>query len=109
MIDYPLRGIDNPRLSVEVLNLPRQESSQLRHDQQDPALLRWALTSPLDRVMYTPLSPYKPDFEFIVNMMIETGVLEKKIAFEEFVDTRFAEAAKGQVTWSYAPSASRAE
>jgi NitT/TauT family transport system substrate-binding protein len=29
---------------------------------QKPALLRWALTKPLDRVMYTPLAPRKGDF-----------------------------------------------
>ncbi|MBI4481184.1 MAG: ABC transporter substrate-binding protein [Acidobacteria bacterium] len=73
---------------------------------QDPALLKWALTNPLDRVMYTPLSPYKPDFEFIVSMMIETGVLDRRIAFEEFTDTRFAESARDQVAWPFPPSPS---
>src|SRR5258708_6577509 len=28
---------------------------------QDPALLRWALTNPLDRVVYTQLTPFKKD------------------------------------------------
>ena len=71
--------------------------------QQDPALLKWALTKPLDRVMYTPLTPYKPDFDLIVNMMIETGVLDRKISFEEFTDTRFAERASSQSPWPFAP------
>lgn len=70
---------------------------------QDPALLRWALTNPLDRVMYTPLSPFKKDFDVIRDLMIETGVLDRKIEFEEYVDTRFAEQAQSQTAWSYEP------
>ena len=48
---------------------------------QKPALLRWALTKPIDRVMYTPLAPRKPDFDLVRDLMIETGVLDKKIEF----------------------------
>jgi NitT/TauT family transport system substrate-binding protein len=70
---------------------------------QDPALLRWALTNPLDRVMYTPLSPYKADFDLIRDLMIETGVLDRKIEFDEYVDTRFAEGAQSQTAWPYEP------
>ena len=70
---------------------------------QDPKLLRWALTKPIDRVMYTPLAPRKPDFDIVVNLMVETGVLDKFIAFEEYVDTSFAEGAHGQSAWRYTP------
>ena len=70
---------------------------------QNPALLRWALTKPLDRVMYQPLSPLRKDFELIVSLMRETGVLDRPIAFEEYVDTQFAEGAKGQTEWKYEP------
>jgi NitT/TauT family transport system substrate-binding protein len=68
---------------------------------QDPKLLRWALLNPVDRVKYEPLSPRRADFAFIVRMMRETGVLERDIAVEEFVDTRFAEGAKGMTAWRY--------
>lgn len=68
---------------------------------QDPRLLRWALTKPLDRVMYQPLTPYRKDFELIVSLMRETGILERPIAFEEYVDTRFAEGAMAQTEWKY--------
>jgi NitT/TauT family transport system substrate-binding protein len=70
---------------------------------QEPALLRWALTNPLDRVMYTPLTPFKKDFDVIRDLMMETGVLDRKIEFEEYVDTRFAEQARFQTAWSYEP------
>jgi NitT/TauT family transport system substrate-binding protein len=75
---------------------------------QNPKILRWALTNPLDRVMYTPLSPRKRDFDLMRDLMIETGVLDRKIEFEEYVDTRFAEGAKEQVAWRYEAGANEA-
>jgi NitT/TauT family transport system substrate-binding protein len=70
---------------------------------QKPALLRWALTKPMDRVMYSPLAPRKADFDLVRDMMIETGVLNKKIDFEDYVDTRFSDRASIQTAWAYSP------
>lgn len=68
---------------------------------QRPALLRWALTKPLDRVMYSPLAPRKPDFDLVRDLMIETGVLDKRIPFEEYADTRFSDRASIETAWKY--------
>jgi NitT/TauT family transport system substrate-binding protein len=68
---------------------------------QKPALLRWALTKPMDRVMYAPLAPRKPDFDLVRDLMIETGVLDRKIEFNEYVDTRFSDKASIQTAWKY--------
>ena len=76
---------------------------------QDPKLLRWALTKPLDRVKYTPLTPYEKDFDFIVDMMVETDVLERRIEFLEYVDPQFAEGAKYETSWKYATGSQRVE
>jgi hypothetical protein len=35
--------------------------------------------------------------------MIETGVLDRKIDFDEYVDTSFAEGTKGLPAWVYDP------
>lgn len=70
---------------------------------QKPAVLRWALTTPLDRVMYTPLAPRRPDFDLVRDLMIETGVLDRKIAFDEYTDTRFSDGARSQSAWKYDP------
>lgn len=75
---------------------------------QNPALLRWALTKPLDRVMYTPLAPRKKDFDMVRDLMIETGVLNKRIDFEEYVDLRFADHASIKIAWNYEPGSSQA-
>ena len=76
---------------------------------QRPDVLRHALTEPLDRVIYTRLTPRKPDFDMVRDLMIETGVLERKIAFEEYVDARFAEGAASQTAWKYEPGSGKAE
>ena len=76
---------------------------------QRPEVLRHALTEPLDRVIYTRLSPRKPDFDMVRDLMIETGVLERRIAFEEYVDPRFAEGALSQTAWKYEPGSEKAE
>lgn len=68
---------------------------------QNPALLQWALTKPLDRVTYSPLAPRKADFDIVVDLMVETGVLDKKIEFEDFTDTRFSDRASIQTAWKY--------
>lgn len=76
---------------------------------QDPRLLRWALTNPIDRVKYEPLSPRRGDFETIVNLMVQTGVLDHAIPFEDFVDTRFAEGAHAMTAWKYEAGDGRAK
>lgn len=76
---------------------------------QDPRLLRWALLNPEDRVKYEPLSPRRQDFELIVSLMRDTGVLERDIKFEEFVDTQFAEGGRHHTPWRYEAGWNRAE
>jgi NitT/TauT family transport system substrate-binding protein len=76
---------------------------------QKPALLRWALTKPLDRVVYSQLAPRKADFDLVRDLMIETGVLKKKIAFSEYTDTRFSDNASNQTPWRYQPGLAAAK
>jgi len=68
---------------------------------QKPALLQWALTRPMDRVTYHSLAPRKSDFDMVRDLMLETGVLDKKIPFEDYVDMRFADKASIQTAWKY--------
>jgi NitT/TauT family transport system substrate-binding protein len=75
---------------------------------QKPALLRWALTKPMDRVTYSPLSPRKADFDMVRDLMIETGVLNKKIEFSDYTDTRFSDQASIQTPWRYEPGTATA-
>jgi NitT/TauT family transport system substrate-binding protein len=70
---------------------------------QPPALLRHALLQPIDRVQYTPLAPRREDFELVQDLMLEYGLLERRMPFEEYVDSRFADGAEHQTAWKYAP------
>jgi NitT/TauT family transport system substrate-binding protein len=76
---------------------------------QKPALLRWALTKPMDRVVYSPLAPRKDDFDMVRDLMIETGVLNKKLDFNEYTDVRFSEGASIETPWRYEPGMAAAQ
>lgn len=75
---------------------------------QSPELLKWALTNPLDRVMYSPLTPLKRDFDMVNDLMVEAGLIPHKLEFEDYVDARFAEGTQGVAPWRFAPGDSTA-
>lgn len=56
---------------------------------QDPELLKFVLSKPVDRVKYTQLGPLKADFDEIMELGVEIGVLSGPIAFEDYVDDSF--------------------
>lgn len=62
-------------------------------------LLRFALTQPRDRVLYSNLTPLQTDFELVHRLMRQHGLLERPLAFEEYTDVRFAEKAVGLPAW----------
>lgn len=57
---------------------------------QDPKLLEYVLTQPLDRVSYTNLLPPKETFDEIMDLAVEMNVITKRMQFEEYCDTQFA-------------------
>jgi len=56
---------------------------------QDPELLKHVLSKPVDRVKYTNLAPLEGDFDEIMNLAVEIGVLSAPVAFEEYADDSF--------------------
>jgi NitT/TauT family transport system substrate-binding protein len=76
---------------------------------QKPALLRHALTQPMDRIEYNTLAPREADFDLVRDMMIQTGVLNKKIPFSAYTDTRFADKASIETAWKYEPGTAMAK
>ena len=59
--------------------------------------------------MYTPLTPFKKDFDLVRDLMRETGLLERNLDFDQYVDSRFAEGAKTRTPWQYEPADFTAE
>src|SRR5262245_22272971 len=43
----------------------------------------------------------RKDFDMIVDLMLQAGLLQKPMRFEEYVDTRFAEGASGAASWRF--------
>ena len=56
---------------------------------QPPELLKYVLSKPVDRVKYTNLAPLRPEFDEIMELAFEIGVLSRRVAFAEYVDDRF--------------------
>jgi NitT/TauT family transport system substrate-binding protein len=76
---------------------------------QRPELLRWALTKPMTRIRYNLLGPRKADFDMVRDLMIQTGLLNKKIPFSAYTDTSFADKATIETAWKYAPGTATAK
>jgi NitT/TauT family transport system substrate-binding protein len=57
---------------------------------QDPELLKFVLSKPPDRVKYTNLKPIRANFDEIMQLANETGVIARRMEFEEYVDDSFA-------------------
>ena len=62
---------------------------------QNPRLLRFVLSKPPDRVTYGNLRLARGEFDHIMNLALEAGILKQPIAFEEYADTRFSENTTG--------------
>lgn len=56
---------------------------------QPPELLKFVLSKPPDRVRYTELAPLKKDFDEIMELGVELGILKRRIEFEEYADPSF--------------------
>lgn len=56
---------------------------------QPPELLKHVLSRPVDRVRYTHLAPLKEDFDEIMELGFDLGVLSRRVAFEEYADDSF--------------------
>jgi len=57
---------------------------------QPPELLKYVLSKPVDRVKYTRLAPLREDFDEIMELAVEIGILSRRIEFEEYANDRFA-------------------
>lgn len=63
---------------------------------QDPRLLEFVLSKPPDRVTYNNLALQRENFEEIVELGKQSGILEGNIGFDDYVDVRFSEVAESR-------------
>jgi NitT/TauT family transport system substrate-binding protein len=62
-----------------------------RYYHQHPALLRFVLSKPPDRVKYTNLRVLRKDFEEIAMLAAESGILQGNARFDEYADPSFVQ------------------
>jgi NitT/TauT family transport system substrate-binding protein len=59
---------------------------------QDPKIIQFVMENPTDRVTYGDLRMIREEFDDLMQLSIEAGTIKKPIAFETYVDERFARA-----------------
>jgi NitT/TauT family transport system substrate-binding protein len=57
---------------------------------QDPKIIRFVMQNPSDRVTYGDLRMIRPEFEELMQLSIQAGTIKHPIAYEKYVDERFA-------------------
>ena len=61
---------------------------------QDPAILRFVMDNPEDRVTYGDLKMIPSEFDDLMNQAVEAGTLRNRVAYAKYVDESFARAAR---------------
>jgi NitT/TauT family transport system substrate-binding protein len=56
---------------------------------QDPAVLKFVMDNPADRVTYGDLRMLRPEFDELMKLSIEAGTLKKPVAYESYIDESF--------------------
>lgn len=74
----------------------RTKASEIAADRkyfnQDPAVIRFVMENPVDRVTYGDLRMIKAEFDDLMQLSIEAETLKRPVAFERYVDERFVKA-----------------
>ena len=61
---------------------------------QDPAILRFVMENPTDRVTYGDLRMIRSEFEELMELSLAAGTIQRRIPYETYVDDRFARSAR---------------
>ena len=61
---------------------------------QDPNILRFVMENPTDRVTYGDLRMIRAEFEELMQLSLDAGTIRHPIAYETYVDERFARGAR---------------
>jgi NitT/TauT family transport system substrate-binding protein len=61
---------------------------------QDPAIIRFVMRNPSDRVTYGDLRMIRTEFEELMQLSLAAGTIGHPIPYEKYVDERFAHAAR---------------
>jgi NitT/TauT family transport system substrate-binding protein len=71
-----------------------QIAAQREFFNQDPAIIKYVMDNPTDRVTYGDLRMVREEFEDLMRLSMDAGTIKHPISYETYVDERFARAAK---------------
>jgi NitT/TauT family transport system substrate-binding protein len=71
-----------------------QIASGQEYFNQDPRIIRFVMHNPSDRVTYGDLRMIRSEFEELMQMSLAAGTITHPIAYEKYVDERFAHKAQ---------------
>jgi NitT/TauT family transport system substrate-binding protein len=61
---------------------------------QDPAIIRFVMENPVDRVTYGDLRMIRAEFDELMQLSIAAGTLKSPVPYEKYMDESFARAAR---------------
>ena len=61
---------------------------------QDPAIIRFVMENPVDRVTYGDLRMIRAEFEELMQLSVEAGTLKAPVAYDKYMDESFARQAR---------------
>jgi NitT/TauT family transport system substrate-binding protein len=61
---------------------------------QDPAIIRFVMENPTDRVTYGDLRMIRAEFDELMQLSVEAGTLKAPVVYEKYMDESFARAAR---------------
>ena len=64
---------------------------------QDPAIIRFVMENPTDRVTYGDLRMIRAEFEELMQLSIAAGTLKTPVAYDKYMDESFAKVARPSV------------
>jgi NitT/TauT family transport system substrate-binding protein len=64
-------------------------ASGRKYFNQDPAVLKFVMENPADRVTYGDLRMLRPEFDELMKLSIEAGTLKKPVLYDSYVDESF--------------------
>jgi NitT/TauT family transport system substrate-binding protein len=90
LVDYVLGAGQWLDAAPENRDRAAEIAAGLNYFNQDPEIIKYVMQNPADRVTYGDLRMIRSEFEELMQLSIEAGTIRHPIAYETYVDERFA-------------------
>jgi NitT/TauT family transport system substrate-binding protein len=90
LVDYVLGAGQWLDAAQENRDKAAEIAAGLDYFNQDPEIIKYVMQNPADRVTYGDLRMIRSEFEELMQLSIDAGTIKHPIAYETYVDERFA-------------------